>query len=554
MSEESLSSVGQITHLLLENFKAFKHLQRIPIRPITLIYGKNNSGKSSIIQALLYAEEARSGNIDPSVVLKGNHRMLEGGLARLVHGHGDESQARLGWEWVNPGSPTGCVAGRYEQDLYGYEGTIDTVVFTASLNGIELLSAKDWYRGYFALPEINWQHPAYRSAVTNVQRILAEEFQVWIREGTLSQEMDKLLKSACRRLECGGFDSAIGEVLSERIVIDERSLPQPLVFIRRPAWDLDQDLFLGGTSLLAADFESASRCFNRPETPLKERLSSGLDSTLETHVENYIAERCAYIVYQWFTDVLREFERPLDQLVQGADYLAAVRSRPETVFFRDHRALKHAGILRADSHEERRSLAPQHPDWAAQRSAIDQANLWLRENKLLTGNIELRLDEAPVNQASNNLPGVAPAATLSLFDRDRNVSLSFTEVGYGLSQFIPVLLACLTQPGTLLVEEPEAHIHPALQSEIGDLFIEVVTCAEPRPAHVICETHSEHLLLRIMRRIREGKLSPQKVAVLYVENLGEESMVREMPLNEKGELIRDWPGGFFEEGLRDLLV
>ena len=68
-------------------------------------------------------------------------------------------------------------------------------------------------------------------------------------------------------------------------------------------------------------------------------------------------------------------------------------------------------------------------------------------------------------------------------------------------------------------------------------------------AHIICETHSEHLLLRIMRHIREGKLSADKVSVLYVENLGKESIVREMPLNEKGELVSaTGPADFSKKG------
>ena len=149
-----------------------------------------------------------------------------------------------------------------------------------------------------------------------------------------------------------------------------------------------------------------------------------------------------------------------------------------------------------------------------------------------------------------------------LMDRDRGVRLNFDEVGFGLSQFLPVLLACYEQQdyygsgpsGTLLVEEPEAHIHPALQSEIGDLFLDAATRNEHPLAHIICETHSEHILLRLQRRVREGKLAPNQIAVLYVENLGNESVVREMPLNERGELIRDWPGGFFQEGIREVLM
>jgi predicted ATPase len=74
------------------------------------------------------------------------------------------------------------------------------------------------------------------------------------------------------------------------------------------------------------------------------------------------------------------------------------------------------------------------------------------------------------------------------------------------------------------------------------------------------ETHSEHLILRVMRRMRETyqkkdtglpKVTPADVSVLYVEPDGARSIVREMPLNELGELVKSWPGGFFEEGLRE---
>ena len=78
----------------------------------------------------------------------------------------------------------------------------------------------------------------------------------------------------------------------------------------------------------------------------------------------------------------------------------------------------------------------------------------------------------------------------------------------------------------------------------------------------ILETHSEHLILRLMRRIRETyhkqdtglpKIAPTDVSILYVEPDGLRSIVREMPLNDLGELVKSWPGGFFEEGLREQL-
>ncbi|MDQ3566002.1 MAG: AAA family ATPase [Pseudomonadota bacterium] len=208
---------------------------------------------------------------------------------------------------------------------------------------------------------------------------------------------------------------------------------------------------------------------------------------------------------------------------------------------------------------------PQRP-WISQEEAIKQTERWLRKHRDLCGDLEIA---GEVLTARTNLRRQADATEaverevrLSLYDRDRRVTLSPREAGYGLSQFIPVLLACFSRQdrfgrepsGTLLLEEPEAHVHPAMQAELGDVFLEAITRKNHPLAHIICETHSEHLLLRLQRRVREGKLSPNQIAVLYVENLGSESVVRDMPLNERGELIHDWPGGFFQEGLREVLM
>ena len=136
-------------------------------------------------------------------------------------------------------------------------------------------------------------------------------------------------------------------------------------------------------------------------------------------------------------------------------------------------------------------------------------------------------------------------------------------MGIGVSQVLPIIVQCiLSADKTLLIEQPELHLHPAQQAELGDLFIEA-SLGENKNTFLI-ETHSEHLILRIMRRIREtynGNLpeglpaiSPNDVAVLYVEPDGKNgSIIREMPLNERGELVKAWPGGFFEEGLREVL-
>jgi len=107
-----------------------------------------------------------------------------------------------------------------------------------------------------------------------------------------------------------------------------------------------------------------------------------------------------------------------------------------------------------------------------------------------------------------------------------------------------------------LVEQPEIHVHPAMQVGIGDLFIDAVTRDGPRRA-LLVETHSEHLILRLQRRIRESStgegdaaappFGPDRLSVVYVEGLPEGVKTRRLRLNEQGEFIDPWPKGFFDE-------
>ena len=150
---------------------------------------------------------------------------------------------------------------------------------------------------------------------------------------------------------------------------------------------------------------------------------------------------------------------------------------------------------------------------------------------------------------------------LVLVDRRSGTPVSHRDVGIGVSQVLPVLVAAYASLGRLVaIEQPEIHLHPELQAELGDV---ILGSALGRARNTfLVETHSEHLLLRIMRRIREtttgelpsdaARVCPDDVMVLFVEPDGSRSIVREMPLNERGELVRAWPGGFFEEDLREI--
>lgn len=124
-----------------------------------------------------------------------------------------------------------------------------------------------------------------------------------------------------------------------------------------------------------------------------------------------------------------------------------------------------------------------------------------------------------------------------------------TAVGFGLTYVLPVLIALLSsKPGDLiLLENPEAHLHPRGQARIGVLLAKAAASG----IQIIVETHSDHVLNGLRVAVHDGIVSPESVAVHYfsrqeTENRGSHSIVTSPEIDEDGR-FDDWPEGFFDE-------
>jgi hypothetical protein len=149
---------------------------------------------------------------------------------------------------------------------------------------------------------------------------------------------------------------------------------------------------------------------------------------------------------------------------------------------------------------------------------------------------------------------------LALIHARNDLEVSPQDIGIGVSQLIPVLVAALDGADRLTaIEQPELHIHPALQVVLGDLFISAIS---NKPTLLLIETHSEHLLLRLLRRVREAGegelppgvtgLKPDQLSVIYVEDAENGATYTELPIDLTGEFTRRWPKRFFDERAREL--
>jgi len=163
-------------------------------------------------------------------------------------------------------------------------------------------------------------------------------------------------------------------------------------------------------------------------------------------------------------------------------------------------------------------------------------------------------------RASIEMSDIDRLPELILVDQSTTTVVSHRDVGIGISQVLPVLVSCYSLKNQIIaIEQPEIHLHPALQAELGDVFIQSALGEQHNT--FLLESHSEHLILRIIRRIRDtadGKLPSgvpavraNDVSLLYIEPTNEGAIVRAMGLDAEGEFIDPWPGGFFEEGFRE---
>jgi predicted ATPase len=140
---------------------------------------------------------------------------------------------------------------------------------------------------------------------------------------------------------------------------------------------------------------------------------------------------------------------------------------------------------------------------------------------------------------------------LVLIDKRTKTPVSHRDVGIGISQVIPILVSCYGLSDALVaIEQPEIHLHPRLQAELGSVFAESIK--PPYNNRFILETHSEHLMLRLQKLIRQGQLSPEDVSVIYVDCSSEGSQCLELRLDEEGDFIDEWPDGFFEDDFREI--
>lgn len=133
-----------------------------------------------------------------------------------------------------------------------------------------------------------------------------------------------------------------------------------------------------------------------------------------------------------------------------------------------------------------------------------------------------------------------------------SAEVTLADLGHGVSDLFPLLVHCCYVPegSTLILEQPGVHLHPMAQADLADLFLEVIT---ERNLQILVESHSEHLLTRLQRRIAEKQIDQDDIALYFCRNTDGESTKERLEVTKSGD-IKNWPENFFGDVIGDMFA
>lgn len=590
-----------LQEIRLTNFKSVRSAA-VELRPLTAIVGRNSSGKSTLLQGILALSQSVRHNVETQAF------PLNGDLVRLGTFDEVRNFDADVKEGIGIGFTVGEIDifpfGRLRGEEVGpREMSVGTVRWDAHLSapsenlggGQAELSTID-----FAV-ETKGDEQIEASLVLSISKIhgLSDEQEVRPKRSMrpLRGGIELSVDGQLRNLVTG--QSSQVDLMTVSGGLPTRAFKMGTRFDVRfqLLWDVAAAAFLDGTLFpdeqipvpkakeITKAVEFAAECLSARETldhdsPIRTRhLQTGRPSvhgldiarfehmidSLSTsrrkafaYTMNHLGERgfseqvrsrLEVAGHTWLDEPVRDEratdgDRVLEQttletfaLFQHVRYLGPLRAKPQVMynpgvgqFDLGPEGEFAAAILHANA---RRPVSVPLPTGGVQNMPLGEGlNLWLEE---------LGLAEEASAQDRGRL-GIG----LYVQPVGRQQPVDLTSVGVGVSQALPVVLLCLlSTPGSIvLIEQPELHLHPAMQLKLADFLL---ACSRSG-RQIVIETHSEHIINRLRLRVVADDTSATAdiVRLLFAEQDNGETHYRISDINEVGGLNSDWPKGFLD--------
>jgi predicted ATPase len=510
----------------LSNFKGFKKLEPIALKPLTVICGANNSGKSSIIQSLLLMKQSAIGNGNMS---------LDAGIQEPLILDGEESAfVHLG-DWAD-------VIYRHETD--------NKMSFRWQLNGdinveinvdIESVNSQNQVGKKLRVSRFQFKELNKPVSFELIKEANHEKYQLKLTGLSLP---DLLSLWIYKKQPSEIFDFKWTNTLFAQTVIDEIHFSDIRVtfnglFPYMVAGDFVEQSYdilikVKNDELNPKGEPKYLKFINETIAEVKNKKSHKLNlkKTVDLTGESY----------QLAIQYLREFWLSFR-------YLGPVRKAP-----RRHYVINKTGQTTIGSKgeytsivlaEEQEQTIPDYYKCIYDRKAIKKFEYRAEDRMVEALNGWLSFMQLP-----QLIPTPVIERTISQIKLDSTgVEVCLPDVGFGVSQILPVLVECLrTKSGeTIILEQPEIHLHPSLQSKLADFLI----CMAKAGKKIIVETHSEHLIKRLYLRAAQDESDAIRnllnTVFVQFDECQQTSVTQTIVINNEYGEIENWPVGFFDE-------
>ena len=551
-----------ITRITLENFKGISDRTEVELKPITVLFGANSAGKSTLLQAMLYLRELlERRNADADQLQASGASIDLGGFQQFVNEHDLSKGVKIGVsvEVSDDGLPIIPV-----MEMASFSDDRNQAFVESGVAGIHSVSVE---------VTVRWDNenkcPFISSYMVGVN---GEPFAKIVAESALQ----------CYLIQCVPDHSCLTRFFQTEVEQDE---PPPEC--------LSINDYLNEASLGDEDFSDLP-LFRVPVdqvSPIPDIDSLLLPSDTSSPQMQPDPDSSDFEELQGYA--LSQFI--LSQLIVGSGrvvldelkkirYIGPLRQVPPRNFelLRSPREDRWSDGLAAWDALHQSAAMPKGnglvmktSEWLGDRlklgySLSSRRYFEVEQDGLahlgLLQLAESALDEEIEEKVQGILRDIESSPTrtaLTLYDVNADTMVAPCDIGVGVSQVIPVVVGSLRQgERTVVVEQPELHLHPAVQARLGDLFIN--GALEEAENRFILESHSEHLMLRLLRRIREtsdqddeypsylAEVKPEHVSVYYVQSCEGKTEMVPLRISEDGDFLDRWPNGFFDERAEEL--
>lgn len=561
-----------ITKIHIENFKGIGSPGiDIELKPITLLFGANSAGKSTVIQAIHYAREilARK-NFNPVDTEYGGETIDLGGFENLVYGHDNNNEIVLEFHLDFK-----------ETDLPEYDKTFEYQLHKQSNANILGRLRKEIINGWIKIT-IAWNKKASKPISNYEVGLNGEKISTISLDESSVTASDYIISFLDYRhpLLCQNHEEA---------AMENQDIPDEVLEAGYEKEYINCELFeiydlISSREVLRKNVDDVNITLNDQETAVPTWGRSLLidenffdntnykikneDGKTSIDEVKYYQDKNTFI--QVLSLILVGTGEILTEELNKFIYVGPIRKIPNRNYVPKNYL---------DNTRWANGLGAWDYLFHSSHNFISKVSEWLSsENKLETGySLEkkeykkLYLDSVLYGKLlqgrtidddwlRNEIDNIETETQLYLIDDSSQIELLPYDIGIGVSQIIPVVVgALLPNKSILAIEQPELHMHPKVQVQLPDLFIEQIN--KINKGYFLIETHSEHIMLRFLRRIEETteeelpnnnlRLVPEQLSVNFFEQNDLGTKITQLPIDESGEFTKQWPKGFFKERIEE---